>query len=89
MVETDAEDAEDEVEQDHDEGGEHPEVELVPVAPACADVERGDDVMRFLEEFVACPLDDAAQAKNVEEGDEEHGETAPDDIGLSHKGLID
>lgn len=89
MVEADAEDTYAEVEKDYDERGEHPEVELVPVAPAGSDVEGGDNVMRFFEEFVASPLDDAAEAKDVEEGDKKHGEAAPYYIGLCDKCSID
>lgn len=59
------------------------------MAPACADVEGGDDVMRFLEKFVAGPLDDAAETEDVEEGDEEHSEAAPDDVRLRNEGLVD
>jgi hypothetical protein len=59
------------------------------MAPACADVEGGDDVMRFFEEFVAGPLDDAAETENVEEGDEEHGKAAPYYVGFGDEGLVD
>lgn len=45
--------------------------------------------MRFFEELIAGPLDDAAETEDVEEGDEEHGETAPYYVGLGNKCLID
>lgn len=59
------------------------------MAPTGTDIEGCDDIMGFLEKFIACPLYDAAEAEDVEEGDEEHGEAAPDDVGLRDEGLKD
>ncbi|KFY37394.1 hypothetical protein V495_07204, partial [Pseudogymnoascus sp. VKM F-4514 (FW-929)] len=64
------EDAEAEIEEDYDEGGEHPEIELIPVAPAGANIKGRDDIMRFLEEFhsKAAPNDVGLRYEGLEDG---------------------
>lgn len=68
------------VDGDEGEGGDHPAPEFVPVAPAGANVQDGDDPVGDFEEFVAGPADDGLEAEDGEEEDEDHGDAAEDHV---------
>ena len=71
------------VQEPHRQGRNHPAGKLRPVPPACADVQHGNHVVRFAEEFVPRPADGPFRAEDDQERQEDHGDDAPDDVLLS------
>ena len=77
------------VEQPDDKGGDHEAVELRPVSPACADVHHSKDVMCLAEKLVACCADTPGCAEDEQEGDQNHGDNAPDHVDLFNPLIAD
>lgn len=75
-----AEEAEAAVDEPEEERGEEPDVELGPVGPAEADVEHGEHVVGFAEEFVACAADDGGEGEDEDQEDQELRDDAHYDV---------
>ncbi len=72
------------VEEPDDQRCNHPAVELLPVAPAGADVDHGQDIVGLAEEFVSCQANAPFCAAGDHHREQDHGDDAPDDVLLGN-----
>jgi len=59
-------------------------LELLPVTPACANVNHGEDIVRLAEELVACHANAPGCATDEKEKQQSHGHNTPDHVLLDN-----
>lgn len=70
------------INEPYNKGWDHVTIQLRPVSPASPDVEHGNNIMTLSEELVSCQPNAPRGTEGKDDGQEEHGNDAPDHVSL-------